>query len=223
VIIFTNFESTISGGPGRRPPIGGLGLLLMRARGRLVRDGPAVSKVGANAASDLAGTIRWMVRRLFTLLFALSLLLLVASAGVWACGDLPKDGWPLARATGFGWFGAGSFGGRIVLFRTANPFDYTLLFIIPNKYLAETGGVWRSAGFNFHAGSLGGTERHVVVIVPLWSLCAAFFLSAGFCERLATRRPADQKVCSSCGYDLRATPERCPECGTPADEKVKGR
>jgi predicted RNA-binding Zn-ribbon protein involved in translation (DUF1610 family) len=47
----------------------------------------------------------------------------------------------------------------------------------------------------------------VIILFALPSLAAAY--------RFHRRRRTHRKgLCSSCGYDLRATPTRCPECGT---------
>jgi hypothetical protein len=58
------------------------------------------------------------------------------------------------------------------------------------------------------------------VRVPHWLLAAlSGVLPAGWYA--AYRRNAKRRglgVCTTCGYDLRATPERCPECGAATEQ-----
>jgi hypothetical protein len=56
------------------------------------------------------------------------------------------------------------------------------------------------------------------VDLPLWvpaALCLAPGLVAWRVARRRRRRHA-AGLCRDCGYDLRASPDRCPECGSPA-------
>jgi hypothetical protein len=52
-------------------------------------------------------------------------------------------------------------------------------------------------------------------VVPLWPI-AALSLPLTAVRSIKWRRRQRSKVgcCAKCGYDLRATPQRCPECGT---------
>jgi hypothetical protein len=51
-----------------------------------------------------------------------------------------------------------------------------------------------------------------VIAVPYWCLLVSFF--AFPYQWLRKGRSARPGLCPFCGYDLRATPDRCPECGT---------
>lgn len=67
---------------------------------------------------------------------------------------------------------------------------------------------------SWHCGT-GGAQYAVRVVVPFWLLGLLLAVSpALWIYELQRRiRQRSRNLCANCGYDLRATPERCPECG----------
>ena len=52
-----------------------------------------------------------------------------------------------------------------------------------------------------------------VYAIPIWLPLLMFAAPAGLWLLSVLRRRRGAHGCPSCGYDLRATPDRCPECG----------
>jgi hypothetical protein len=62
------------------------------------------------------------------------------------------------------------------------------------------------------------------VRAPVWFFAVATAAAPvlGWRKRVRQRRRRAEGLCPSCGYDLRATPECCPECGTAPTPVVGG-
>jgi hypothetical protein len=67
------------------------------------------------------------------------------------------------------------------------------------------------------------SRKHLTVIAPGWFVALIWAAAAALIWRRARRLRLIQRsgLCPTCGYDLRATPDRCPECGT-VPEGAKG-
>src|SRR5665213_547726 len=83
-------------------------------------------------------------------------------------------------------------------------------------------GRWRGirAGHGFIIVVLSGGQprRRVYVSIPFWAAFALTLIFPAISLRrwigwLLRRRAPAAGLCMRCGYDLRATPDRCPECG----------
>jgi hypothetical protein len=88
-----------------------------------------------------------------------------------------------------------------------------LNFYGPPTILTRLGfGAWR---YRLHVGSLRFLRANKVFI-PVWCLGAMTILSPAIWTYWVVRRARRLRTnhCLKCGYDLRASNERCPECGT---------
>jgi hypothetical protein len=89
-------------------------------------------------------------------------------------------------------------------------------FLVPPPNPAPTG----SYRFLSYSGNSTPLRRYRVLIVPYWSILLLItpplWIIAVLDARVRRRaRRAKRGECIRCGYDLRATADRCPECGLP--------
>jgi hypothetical protein len=101
-------------------------------------------------------------------------------------------------------------------------FHDTLPAAYPDFHFGDDDPVWGGFKRRVHSYMEAGRTRPKTygweVVVPYWALfaaTAALPLAWGWRWR-RRRRLIAVGHCVACGYDLRATPDRCPECGTAA-------
>jgi hypothetical protein len=86
----------------------------------------------------------------------------------------------------------------------------------PVAPLDDTDTFWNRRGFDFEQYESKGNDEmwFAWLYFPLWLPTCLFAVAPGvwLARRITRRRRSRAGHCPRCGYDLRATPGRCPEC-----------
>ena len=163
-----------------------------------------------------------MRHRLFTILSGLSLVLCLALAVMWARSsfsiDVVEKEYGSGRSSKF----SSDTGILTLMLKSRGPAFPALpqgpwtWFSLPGE--SWMGVRWKWPGYetrtlNLRAGIVIQKEARLPYWLP--ALLTAVSPVVWFWRRQKAKHRQKPGLCRVCGYDLRASPERCPECGTP--------
>jgi hypothetical protein len=165
-------------------------------------------------------TVRRLARILLNATTALSLVLFTATVVLWVRSYWWLDVFPVSRgqrtlalvsdegSVDFRWYGYGN-----PLDHMGQHWGHAHSYTAYAECLAKLTRFW---AYTHRRWGPSDNQPDLGVTVPHWSLVA---LTSGMPvlwlrRRRHLSRCARLGLCPVCGYDLRATSERCPECGT---------
>ena len=182
--------------------------------------------------------MRRFARHLFTLCSVVSLLLCAATAALRAAGPVTVgdygNAWGGMPGRGDDAKAVVAFGHAFAFRSAAGTLRFHWNYVRRPEDAVSIGSVYGDAepnrlGFAWNVAPTGRMApngkpwaRQGTVAVPHWFVIAgsAILPVVWLIGRRRARRRARGGLCAACGYDLRASPGRCPECGTPAAAPV---
>jgi hypothetical protein len=156
---------------------------------------------------------------------AVSMLACLGSGALWVRSYWSSDYLGRVDADRRAWVGALSMSGILRIERgqyATGYFGWQFSTAAPSSLQREIdardragGRLLHRLGFAYARIDYNGGNIRRALYLPHWAMfLAAALLPADWLRRtIRQRRQQKTGLCPECGYDLRATPDRCPECG----------
>jgi hypothetical protein len=158
-----------------------------------------------------------MKRRLFNLAAVVSLVMMLATLWLWVQSLFAEDVFLFVADASYGAkdaVGIGSSSSLMYLYHRVYQLRIATGF---QHWVSEPGPLLNTPSWRAFALALDAGDPSWAVYVPHWFVALLFALPPGwklFTILRSRKRGGESNLCIVCGYDLRATPERCPECGS---------